>query len=183
MADVPGSSASRPARLAEVLARRRVALGFIASAAVVVLAAPTARSWVAGLVVAIAGEAFRVWAAGHLEKSREVTRSGPYRLTRHPLYVGSSIIALGVVIAANSIVVAAVAAIYMGATIAAAIRTEEAYLRRTFGSTYSEYTASRAEPMTRRFSWTRAMRNREYRAIAGVAIGFGLLALRILVPV
>ena len=39
-----------------------------------------------------AGEALRIWAAGHLEKGREVTASGPYRWTRHPLYLGSTII-------------------------------------------------------------------------------------------
>ena len=169
--------------MAEVLARRRVPLGFVASAVVIWLATPSWRSWSAGLIVACMGEAFRVWAAGHLEKSREVTRSGPYRLTRHPLYVGSSIIALGVVIAANSAVVALIAGVYMAATIAAAIRTEEAFLRRAFGATYDEYRVSRAEPMRRAFSWTRAMRNREYRALSGVLIGFALLALRIVLPV
>ena len=59
-------------------------------------------SLAAGLVVALVGEAIRMWAAGHLEKSREVTASGPYRWTRHPLYVGSAIMALGVVIASRS---------------------------------------------------------------------------------
>jgi protein-S-isoprenylcysteine O-methyltransferase Ste14 len=169
--------------VAEGLARRRVPLGFVASAVVVWLATPSWRTWSAGLIVACLGEAFRIWAAGHLEKSREVTRSGPYRLTRHPLYVGSSIIALGVVVAANSAVVAVIAAVYMVATIAAAIRTEEAFLRRAFGPTYDEYRVSRAEPMRRAFSWARAMRNREYRALSGVLIGFALLALRIVLPV
>ena len=44
----------------------------------------------------MAGECLRLWAAGHLEKSKEVTRSGPYRHTRHPLYLGSSIIGIGI---------------------------------------------------------------------------------------
>jgi protein-S-isoprenylcysteine O-methyltransferase Ste14 len=177
------SRRSRDAANAEMLARRRVPLGFIASAAVIWLARPSWRTWSVGLIVACVGEAFRLWAAGHLEKSREVTRSGPYRLTRHPLYVGSSVIALGVVIAANSVLVATIAAIYMCTTIVAAIRTEEAFLRRAFGSTYEEYRVSRAEPMQRKFSWSRAMRNREYRALSGVLIGFALLALRIVLPV
>ena len=61
----------------------------------------------------VVGEALRIWAAGHLEKGREVTRSGPYRWTRHPLYIGSAIIALGVVIAARSAIVALLgAAVY-----------------------------------------------------------------------
>jgi protein-S-isoprenylcysteine O-methyltransferase Ste14 len=173
----------RMADVARRLARVRVPAGFLTSAVVLVIAHPTWRTWSVGLLVALAGEAFRVWAAGHLEKSREVTRSGPYRLTRHPLYVGSSIIALGVVVAARSVIVALVTAIYMGATIAAAIRTEEAFLSHAFGTTYEEYRDARAEPMTRRFSWARARRNREYRALSGVLIGFALLALRILLPV
>ena len=81
------------------LARKRVPLGFVTTVAALVLARPTWTTWRAGLLVAVVGEAIRVWAAGHLEKSREVTTSGPYRWTGHPLYVGSSILALGVVIA------------------------------------------------------------------------------------
>src|SRR5687768_13636173 len=73
------------ARPAEALARRRVSLGFVAAIIALVLAQPTWASWRLGLLVALAGEAVRVWAAGHLEKSREVTRSGPYRWMRHPL--------------------------------------------------------------------------------------------------
>jgi protein-S-isoprenylcysteine O-methyltransferase Ste14 len=174
---------SRGARLAEALARRRVPLGFVAAAVAVALARPTVESWLAGLAVASIGEAIRVWAAGHLEKSREVTRSGPYRFTRHPLYAGSSVLALGVVLASRSVVVAAIAVVYMGATIAAAIRTEEAFLRRAFGSTYDEYRAARAEPMDRRFSFARVMRNREYRAVTGLIVGFALLALKMWQPI
>ena len=133
----------------------------------------------AGLAVAAIGEVTRVWAAGHLEKSREVTRSGPYRWTRHPLYLGSCLIAVGVMLAARSVVVAIAGSVYMIATIVAAIRTEEAFLRQAFGETYERYQRSTAEPMVRRFSLARARRNREYRAVMGLAGGFALLALKI----
>lgn len=146
----------------------------------VVFADPTWESWRAGLLVAFAGEVIRVWAAGHLEKSREVTRSGPYRWMRHPLYVGSSVLAIGIVIAARHPLVALVATIYMVTTLTAAVRTEAAFLRHTFGDTYDRYRASVAEPMRRAFSLSRAVRNKEYRAIAGMAIGFALLALKVL---
>ena len=165
------------------LARRRVTLGFVAAVVTLVFADPTRASLLAGFAVALAGEAARVWAAGHLEKSREVTRSGPYRWTRHPLYVGSSIIAAGVAIAARSLPVAIVVALYMGATLTAAIRSEEAFLRQAFGDTYDRYRAASAEPMVRRFSLERALRNREYRGAAGVLAGFGLLALKLLRPI
>jgi protein-S-isoprenylcysteine O-methyltransferase Ste14 len=163
---------------ARTLARRRVSLGFIGALIVILLSLPTVATWTAGLVVALIGESIRFWAAGHLEKGREVTRSGPYRFVRHPLYVGSTIIAAGVALASHSIVVAFVIAAYMAFTIAAAIQTEEADLRRAFGSTYDDYRASRAPAMTRRFSFERAIRNREYRAIGGLAAGFALLALK-----
>ena len=166
--------------LTETLARRRVALGFLAAIATLLLARPTALTWWIGLVVAAVGEAIRIWAAGHVEKGREITRSGPYRWTRHPLYVGSSIIAAGIVIASRSVPVAVVAAFYMGATITAAIRTEEAFLTERFGDAYDRYRESGGDPMARRFSVTRAIRNREYRAVAGLAAGFALLALRMI---
>ena len=164
------------------LVRRRVALGFVAGAAVLVIAQPTWNTWGLGLVVAVAGECLRLWAAGHLEKSREVTRSGPYRFTRHPLYAGSIAIALGVVIASRSAAVALLAAIYIAATIPAAIRAEEAFLERTFGETYDRYRQSASQPTIRRFSFERAWRNREYRAVAGLIGGFALLAMKILLP-
>jgi protein-S-isoprenylcysteine O-methyltransferase Ste14 len=166
--------------LTHTLARRRITLGFLAAIAALVLARPTPLTWGIGLVIAAAGEAVRIWAAGHLEKGREVTRSGPYRWSRHPLYVGSSIIAAGIVIASRSVPVAIVTAFYMGATITAAIRTEEAFLTRRFGHAYDRYRESGGDPMPRQFSIGRAMRNREYRAVAGLAAGFALLALRMI---
>lgn len=165
-------------RVTNLLARRRISLGFFAAAFALILARPTWQTWTAGLLMAVGGECIRIWAAGHLEKGREVTRSGPYRFVRHPLYVGSVVIAGGVVLAARSFVVALVVALYMGLTVAAAIRTEEAALREAFGSTYDDYRASRAAPMARRFSLARAMHNREYRAVAGLIGGFALLALK-----
>lgn len=165
------------------LARKRVALGFATTLAALILARPTWTTWRAGLIVALAGEAIRVWAAGHLEKGREVTSSGPYRWTGHPLYVGSSLLALGVVIAAWSVPLAVLAAIYMATTITAAVRTEEAFLRRTFGDAYDRYQQSRGAPSSRQFSLARVMRNREYRAFAGLAVGFALLALKVMVPI
>ena len=178
-----GVFAGRWARLADMLARRRVTLGFVTTVAALVLASPTWTTWRVGLLVALVGEAIRVWAAGHLEKGREVTTSGPYRWTAHPLYVGSSLVALGVVIAARNVPLAVLAAIYMGSTIAAAIQTEEAFLRRTFGEAYDRYREAGSEPAARRFSWDRALRNREYRAVLGLLVGFALLAMKVVLPI
>ena len=68
--------------------------------------------------------------------------------------------------------------LYMGATIAAAIRTEEAFLRERFGDEYDAYADARAPHVERAFSLERAWRNREYRALVGLALFLGLLALK-----
>src|SRR5688572_4885327 len=90
-------------RLVERLARWRVPLGFFCGVAVLYLALPTSTSLAIGGAIALVGELVRIWAAGHLEKGREVTQSGPYRFTRHPLYAGSAIVAIGAAVASARI--------------------------------------------------------------------------------
>ena len=108
------------------LARWRVPLGFLAAVAAFALARPTWQSLAAGLIVALPGEVLRIWAAGHIHKSREITRSGPYRFVRHPLYLGSVILGAGFAVASHSLVVSALVAAYLVMTLVAATRTEEA---------------------------------------------------------
>jgi protein-S-isoprenylcysteine O-methyltransferase Ste14 len=162
--------------LIQIVARARVALGFTCGVLVFWLARPTRTTIVAGLVVALAGEGFRFWAAGHLNKSREVTRSGPYRLVAHPLYLGSSIIGAGLAIASGRVAVAVIVAVYLVVTLTAAIRSEEAFLRRTFGYDYDAYRQTGLVDTARRFSLTRALANREHRAVAGLLVALLLMA-------
>jgi len=160
------------------LARWRVPLGFVSAVVVLWFARPTWRSLVTGGGIALVGQAVRVWAAGHLEKSREVTSSGPYRFTRHPLYVGSAVMGAGLAVAAAQVGLAALIAAYLVTTFAIAIRAEEAFLASRFGGDYEAYRAGRLTN-GRRFSWARALRtNREYRAVAGLVALFALLALK-----
>jgi hypothetical protein len=156
------------------LARLRTRLGFVFGAAVLWFAQPTPRSLAIGGAIAVCGEALRVWAAGHLNKSREVTSSGPYRWFAHPLYVGSSVMGAGLAVASSSPVVAVLIATYLATTITAAIRTEEAFLRRTFGDEYRRYRAQGA-PAVGRFSLARARANGEHRTIVGLVVAVLLL--------
>lgn len=162
-----------------VLARLRVPLGFACAVAAFWLARPTRASLTAGFAIALAGEALRLWAAGHIDKGREVTRSGPYRLVRHPLYLGSSIMALGFVIASRQMIVAAIVAVYMFVTLVAAIRVEESALDDRFGGEYSAYREGKAAPVERRFSFERVRANREYRAVLGLVAGMTVLYWRL----
>jgi hypothetical protein len=168
------------AEAATMLARRRIPLGFISALVVFWLAEPTRSSLAAGGTIAAAGELVRIWAAGHLNKAREVTSSGPYRWSAHPLYVGSAIMGVGLALASNSVVVAVIVASYLAVTLTAAVRSEEAFLRRAFGDRYDRYRqgalledARGAED--RHFSVACAVANREHRAVAGFALAVLLL--------
>ena len=138
-----------------------------------------------GASVALVGEGLRVWAAGHLNKAREVTMSGPYRWFAHPLYVGSSLMGTGLAIASNSVVVGVFIGIYFLVMIPAAIRSEEEQLRRTFGERYVRYRrgdrvehGAIGDAAVRRFSFARAVANREHRAVAGLLVVLLLLVFK-----
>ena len=162
-----------------LLARIRVALGGVMAALTVWLSQPTARSLTLGAGFVALGLALRIWAAGHVEKSREVTSSGPYRYTRHPLYLGSTLLGIGVAIAANHVWLGVAVLAYLAATLGAAIVAEEAHLRDKFGDAYDAYAHRRVPPSTRRFSWARALHNREHHAVAGALAGLSLLVLKV----
>jgi protein-S-isoprenylcysteine O-methyltransferase Ste14 len=158
--------------------RLRVPLGFVCGAVAFWLARPTPVSVLTGMTVATAGELIRLWAAGHIDKGREITRSGPYRFIRHPLYAGSAIMGIGFMIAARSISSAIVVGVYLVVALVLAARAEEAALDARFAGEYSAYREGRAAPSDRPFSLARVKANREYRAVIGLILGCGLLYLR-----
>ena len=160
----------------KTLARLRVPLGFVFFGMAYWVASPSLRSLALGAAVASVGQGLRIWAAGHIEKGREVTRSGPYRHTRHPLYVGSAIMAIGFGIASASLWTALLVITYFVVTYLAAVRTEEATLDARFNGQYSAYREGRASEVQRHFSTSRAFTmNREYRSLAGLVAALVLL--------
>ena len=167
-------------RLLSHVARRRVATGFGVAAVTFVLATPTWATLAVGAAIGLAGEALRLWAAGHLVKGREVTISGPYRWMQHPLYVGSGILGVGFSVIAASWVVAVVVLGYLGAMTAVAIRLETAALRDAFGDTHARYVAGEMTSAAgvRRFSLRRAIDNREHHAVAGLIATIAIMAVK-----
>ena len=158
-----------------VLARLRVPLGFVAAALAFLLASPSWTSWRIGLALALVGEIVRLWASGHIEKGREITRSGPYQFVRHPLYLGSALLGLGFVVAARNTAVGVLTLLYLSLTLTAAARSEEAHLDEKFAGAYSDYRAGAMAPADRPYSWKRVVANREYHAVAGLVAAFALL--------
>ena len=166
--------ASLADRATGALSRWRVALGFLFGAIVFWLARPTPTTLTAGAILAGAGEVFRMWAAGHLQKSREITTSGPYKLCAHPLYVGSGLMGAGLALASGSVSVAVLVALYLGVALPASARQETAFLRQKFGDQYQRYrdgsSGDQADGAGRRFSFSRAFANHEHRAVIGLLL-------------
>ena len=160
------------------IARLRVSFGFAVGAIAFHLAHPTWTSFGAGALVAAFGEGLRVWAAGHLDKGREITCSGPYRHIRHPLYVGSAIIGVGFVTVSASVPVAVIVLGYLLVMLFVAVRLEEATLRDCFGEQYDRYVAGVLPVPDRKISVKRAIANGEHRTLLGFMGAVAILGLK-----
>jgi protein-S-isoprenylcysteine O-methyltransferase Ste14 len=160
--------------LARRLARLRVPLGFLFALFVLWFGQPTGQTLLWGSLVAIVGESLRIWAAGHLNKSREVTSSGPYRWIGHPLYAGSSIMGVGLAIAAQQPGGCSDHRGVLLTTITAAIRSEEAFLRTEVRRSMIRYRRDQGGRVGRSCSAIdlrqAIARPREHRALAGLAV-------------
>ncbi len=172
--------------------RWRVRAGYPVAVLYWIFARPSYRSIGLGAIIAAFGLIIRGLAAGHLQKDRELATSGPYAVTRNPLYFGSALLAAGFAIAGGSWADGAMVIAYFAVFYYAVMRNEEEDLRKRFGAGFDEY-ASRVPLFfprystrsgqtnvaeSRRFSWARYQRNREYKAMIGTIAGLGLLWVR-----
>jgi protein-S-isoprenylcysteine O-methyltransferase Ste14 len=169
------------------LSRLRVPAGYLVGALVIVLARPTPAALALGAGVAALGEALRLWASGHIEKTRRLATGGPYAHTRNPLYVGSALMAIGLAIGTASPWVVAAVALYFAAFYPPVIREESAFLRDKFGEEYAGWAAhvpaflprlTPGGPRESRFDWTRVRANREWRTALAVPLLIALLYAR-----
>lgn len=171
------------------IARRiRVPLGFVLAAAYIYLAKPSWISIGVGAVVAFIGVSIRAAASGHVKKNAELTKTGPYAYVRNPLYVGSIVIAAGFAIAAMSTWIVVILALMFVLIYVPVIRSEEAFLRGTFGD-FDEYCQkvprlvprlTRAYEGTGSFSRELYLKHREYNALVGTAAMLAALVIKLL---
>lgn len=154
--------AAAPARLpARALARRlppaglALALGLGAAGAHLALwgwHAPWGRAGAAGLLLATAGLAWAGWAAALLRAAgtpiggaappRVLVDEGPYRLGRHPIYLGTGLLMLGLAVGLGVPLLAAAAALFAGVMARVHVPHEEARLLARFGGWYRDYASS-----------------------------------------
>jgi protein-S-isoprenylcysteine O-methyltransferase Ste14 len=156
----------------------------VAGAVVVWLARPRPWSLAVGLFLGLAGEAIRIWASGHIEKTKVLATGGPYAHTRNPLYLGSTLMAAGIAVAAATWWAALAASLYFLAFYPSAISGEAKFLAGKFPDTYLPWAdkvplffpcVAPAGPRTSRFSWDRVRLNREWRTLLAVPLAMVLL--------
>jgi protein-S-isoprenylcysteine O-methyltransferase Ste14 len=123
-----------------------------------------------GVLLVIIGIVIRIWAAGCIDKDSRLAMSGPYALTRNPLYLGSFIIGLGVIVAAQIWWLLPIYAVGFALFYWPTIVSEEKKLTELFGEEYLEYKKQvpaffpwKLRKWGEGFQIARVIRNREHR--------------------
>ena len=156
-----GADAELKSWIANPFVRRKWnarSLSAAAGAIVLLLAArPSWGSVLAGLPLVVGGEALRIWGAGHLHKTRELAIGGPYARVRHPLYLGTLLIATGFCLMAGGIVGAAAAVVWLFVFFAYYLPRKEGKeterLASRHGSVYAAYRAEVPALIPRLSAW------------------------------
>ncbi len=125
------------------------------------------------LAVIAIGLMIRTWSAGTLNKSREVTATGPYAIVRNPLYIGSFLMMVGFCVMCHDWGTLLFAAGPVTWLYWIQIRVEEERLSQLFPSQWPAYMKSVPRFIPRQLTgqafhgWSLSMwwRNREYRAL------------------
>jgi protein-S-isoprenylcysteine O-methyltransferase Ste14 len=170
---------SFPKPYADLVARLRVPGGFLLVAAFAWLSQPSVHSLACGLPVGVLGLLVRGWAAGHLEKNTRLAETGPYAYVRNPLYIGTLLVAGGLVAASRRWILAAIFAAMFLLVYLPVIQLEEQHLRKLFPE-YDSYARQvpaliprlrRPGQATHHFRWKLYFRNEEYQALIGFVAG------------
>ena len=141
-----------------------------------------------GVVVALAGEAFQLWATAHLRKNVFLVKSGPYGWVRNPMYFGRFFVGLGFTLLTWRWFIVVPYVVIYAVYAQARVLQEERRLRGLFGADYADYCAAvnrwfprppRRRLSEERWSWAAVFRNHELRVAGGVVIVLVGLYLRL----
>lgn len=120
----------------------RQAIGLLLVAVCAYFARPDSGTVAAGLAIAVAGQVFRIYAAGFIFKNKQLASSGPYALVRHPLYLGNFLILIGFTLASANLYVVAGVIVFFLVWYPAAIAYEDSKLERIFEDEWREWSKS-----------------------------------------
>jgi protein-S-isoprenylcysteine O-methyltransferase Ste14 len=148
------------------------------------LARPTAGTLLYGAMIIIIGQSIRVWSAGYIHKNEILTVTGPYSLSRNPLYVGSFVLGGGFMIAMGVFWLGVAYLIFFSILYWFTIRWEERKLKSWFPDAWEEYSRSvpRFLPLfsipsyrSGEFNWSQVIRYRELLNASVVLMVYFLL--------
>ncbi len=165
----------------------RVPAGTLIGIAFLLLMHPSRRSLWLGGAITLSGALLRIWSAGHIDKGKVLACTGPYALTRNPLYLGSFLMAIGILLAGQGYWLILPFILFFAVIYFPVMRAEEEELRSGHGDLFDKY--CRAVPLfLPRFStgysmgpgflWSRVLRNREHRNLMGLVVAELFLILR-----
>ncbi len=179
----------------------RLVLCYLGILVLIYFSKPTPVSLAIGLIPIVAGQALRVWAAGHLVKNKRLTTTGPYAYVKNPLYVGAITIVIGFCIVGMPpwnltlsprnprlwlyvIFLAAFFVYYMPRK----MKIEGDRLRAIYGDAYTRYEKSVPDMIPRvtpyrsgddtRWTWQQTVDNSEHGTIMSLGVGLALMLLR-----
>lgn len=136
-----------------------------------------------GLLFVLVGTLIRSWAAGVLNKNAVLSTSGPYAISRNPLYLGSFLMMIGfcTLIGAwyNYVAMLLLAVLLYWPK----IKDEEVSLHGRFGQGWNDYARTTPRLLPRRlwvnggcadWSWAQWWHNKEYMAVLGAGLGLAV---------
>lgn len=170
----------------------------LAVAALVLFGRPTPALFWPGLGLSLSGALLRLWACGHLEKNKVLAMGGPYAHLQHPLYLGTLLGLLGLLLALSGprppglgVALAGFPlflGFFFGYYLPRKRRVEGERLERKFGEAYRRWSREVPELLPRlrpypggagqTFSWNSLARSSELGMFAVFLAGWIVLFLR-----
>jgi protein-S-isoprenylcysteine O-methyltransferase Ste14 len=167
----------------EYIIKYRSFVGMICLIFLLYLAEPSPKSVAVGFFFIITGMFFRAWSSGYINKDSELATSGPFALTRNPLYFGNFVLGLGIAIAGNNLYSYLIFFVFYLLFFPFLMIIEHKRLKQKFGEKYENWSKKSNSffPKIKRlkkldFNISYYMKNREYRVLC-----FSLFVVAVLV--
>ena len=106
-----------------------------------------------GLLIAMAGQAWRIYAAGVIYKNKQLATTGAYSLVRHPLYLGNFLILGGFTLAGANVAVSVAVVLFLLFYYPAAIRYEDSKLEGIFADDWRAWSKDIPAVFPGRWRW------------------------------
>lgn len=139
-------SSKIPVHFQTVGDRLRITFRGVAEVLIVVgafaLGEPTPLSLLIGGLICLGGEILRIFVAGFGHNVGQIVLCGPYRFVRHPYFLGTGLMFIGIAIASRSAFITAFAMALMVLSHRKYARRDEDQLKKSLGPDYGLYVAT-----------------------------------------